>query len=377
MQLTGRLSESDLVSHLARCRAVVFPPFDEDYGFVTVEAFASSRPVITCQDSGGPAEIVEDGVSGLVVEPTPEALAKAFRRIIDDRDGGRTHGHGWRRVRGAPDLARDPLSLAASCKLKSHELSDSARGANRQEDDARDSRLRHGRGWRSRDGRPLGRERQLGPVTDSQRAPRARPIDFSLVAVNVDSGYEGYQHELVAAACQCARLGVPSGQHVDWRNDRYGARCGSDPVLALRTASPRGAVSRRVGAGRDEDRARSPRRRLRRNAASQHVFCRRAESHAGAARVGQPASRCDTAAGVRLGRRSARVCQGVRTAGDRLLLSGLRRPQPAAATDQTAAHGPRARASGYQAVAAEVALERPAASPARSAAELEPVRGRA
>jgi glycosyltransferase involved in cell wall biosynthesis len=86
VQLTGRLSESDLVMHLARCRAVVFPPFDEDYGFVTVEAFASSRPVITCHDSGGPAEIVADGVSGFVVEPTPQGLAQAFRRVIDDRD---------------------------------------------------------------------------------------------------------------------------------------------------------------------------------------------------------------------------------------------------------------------------------------------------
>src|SRR5918995_2463583 len=28
------------------------------------------------------------------------------------------------------------------------------------------------------------------------------PIDFSIVAVNVDSGYEGYQHKEVAAACQ-------------------------------------------------------------------------------------------------------------------------------------------------------------------------------
>ena len=28
------------------------------------------------------------------------------------------------------------------------------------------------------------------------------PIDFSIVAVNVDSGYEGYQHTQVAAACR-------------------------------------------------------------------------------------------------------------------------------------------------------------------------------
>jgi glycosyltransferase involved in cell wall biosynthesis len=46
---------SDMLEHLARCRAVCFPPFDEDYGFVTVEAFASRKAVITCVDSGGPA----------------------------------------------------------------------------------------------------------------------------------------------------------------------------------------------------------------------------------------------------------------------------------------------------------------------------------
>ena len=43
VSLPGRLDEAQLVDHLARCRAVVFPPFDEDYGFVTVEAFASAK----------------------------------------------------------------------------------------------------------------------------------------------------------------------------------------------------------------------------------------------------------------------------------------------------------------------------------------------
>ena len=40
---TGQLTETALVDHLARCRAVVFVPRDEDYGFVTVEAFASAK----------------------------------------------------------------------------------------------------------------------------------------------------------------------------------------------------------------------------------------------------------------------------------------------------------------------------------------------
>ena len=56
--LLGRIDDSQMLDHLARCRAVCFPPYDEDYGFVTVEAFASRKAVITCSDSGGPAELV-------------------------------------------------------------------------------------------------------------------------------------------------------------------------------------------------------------------------------------------------------------------------------------------------------------------------------
>jgi glycosyltransferase involved in cell wall biosynthesis len=81
---SGRLTDDQLVAELATCRAVCFPPFQEDYGFVTVEAFAARKAVITCKDSGGPAELVKDGVNGFVCEPTPEALGRAMRRLIDD-----------------------------------------------------------------------------------------------------------------------------------------------------------------------------------------------------------------------------------------------------------------------------------------------------
>jgi glycosyltransferase involved in cell wall biosynthesis len=65
---------------------VVFPPFNEDYGFVTVEAFMCGKPVITCVDSGGPSELVRDGVNGYVTEPAPEAIAQAMRALMDDRN---------------------------------------------------------------------------------------------------------------------------------------------------------------------------------------------------------------------------------------------------------------------------------------------------
>ena len=80
---TGRLDEATLVDHYARSRAVVFVPKQEDYGFVTVEAFASGRPVVTTTDSGGPAELVGDGVNGFVTPPDPRALAQAFTALMD------------------------------------------------------------------------------------------------------------------------------------------------------------------------------------------------------------------------------------------------------------------------------------------------------
>ena len=82
--LAGPIPQSELLHYLAHCRAVCFPPFLEDYGFVTVEAFASHKAVVTCADSGGPAELVEDGVNGFVCEPTPGALAVRLRQLMDD-----------------------------------------------------------------------------------------------------------------------------------------------------------------------------------------------------------------------------------------------------------------------------------------------------
>jgi glycosyltransferase involved in cell wall biosynthesis len=80
----GYLDERALVDYLARCRAVVFVPHDEDYGFVTAEAFESSKPVITCRDSGGPTELVTAD-TGLVVAPTPADVAAACAVLASDQ----------------------------------------------------------------------------------------------------------------------------------------------------------------------------------------------------------------------------------------------------------------------------------------------------
>jgi glycosyltransferase involved in cell wall biosynthesis len=85
VQFAGPVGTERLVDLLASCRAVCFPPYDEDYGFVTVEAFASGKAVVTCTDSGGPAELVHDGREGLVCPPTPEAIGQALGALMADR----------------------------------------------------------------------------------------------------------------------------------------------------------------------------------------------------------------------------------------------------------------------------------------------------
>jgi len=81
VELLGEISEAELVEHYARCRAVFFAPWNEDYGFVTLEAFASGKGVLTAEDSGGPAELVRHAQNGFVTKPEPEAIASCLDRL--------------------------------------------------------------------------------------------------------------------------------------------------------------------------------------------------------------------------------------------------------------------------------------------------------
>jgi glycosyltransferase involved in cell wall biosynthesis len=83
--LLGRVSDEEIITLYSGALAILFAPYQEDYGYVTLEAFLSSKPVITATDSGGPLEFITDGVSGLVREPTPEALGAAVRELAANR----------------------------------------------------------------------------------------------------------------------------------------------------------------------------------------------------------------------------------------------------------------------------------------------------
>lgn len=96
----GRVTDDELLDLYAGCLGVVYPPFEEDYGYVTVEAFLARKPVVSVTDAGGVLEFLEDGVNGFVATPEPRSLAEAIDRLWDARHRAAALGaNGYERVR--------------------------------------------------------------------------------------------------------------------------------------------------------------------------------------------------------------------------------------------------------------------------------------
>lgn len=84
VEFLGRVSDDELLKLYAECFSVYYAPYDEDYGFVTLEALSSNKPLVTSHDSGGVLEFAEHEVNSLITEPEPEAIAAAFNRLWED-----------------------------------------------------------------------------------------------------------------------------------------------------------------------------------------------------------------------------------------------------------------------------------------------------
>jgi len=82
VEMLGYISDERKAELMAKAVACLYIPYDEDsYGYVTLEAFHSHKPVITFTDSGGTGELVEHGINGLIVPPTPQDLADAMEQM--------------------------------------------------------------------------------------------------------------------------------------------------------------------------------------------------------------------------------------------------------------------------------------------------------
>ena len=94
----GRLEHGDLLAMMARADVFALPSAPEGFGLVHLEAMTQGTPVIGCLDQG-PADFIEDGVSGhLVPYGNVDALARALAATLDEPERRRAIGAAGREI---------------------------------------------------------------------------------------------------------------------------------------------------------------------------------------------------------------------------------------------------------------------------------------
>ena len=93
VEFLGFVPDEKLLDLYSNCSAVFFAPLDEDYGYITLEAFLSQKPVITSFDSGGPLEFVEDQLNGIVLDSLEEkGIGEKIDGLVSDKQRCRRYG---------------------------------------------------------------------------------------------------------------------------------------------------------------------------------------------------------------------------------------------------------------------------------------------
>ena len=95
----------DVPQIMAGADVILAPSIEEPFGRTVAEAMAVGTPVVAT-NVGGPAELIEDGVTGLLAPPgEPTAWSSAIRRIVEDPQWAREMG------RRAGETARERFAV--------------------------------------------------------------------------------------------------------------------------------------------------------------------------------------------------------------------------------------------------------------------------
>ncbi|MGL5258289.1 MAG: glycosyltransferase family 4 protein [Proteocatella sp.] len=85
VKFLGFLEDKQMLELYANAMGVFFAPFDEDYGYITLEAFLSKKPVITTIDAGGPLEFVKDNESGFICDVSEEKIGEKIQFLYNNK----------------------------------------------------------------------------------------------------------------------------------------------------------------------------------------------------------------------------------------------------------------------------------------------------
>ena len=87
MVFTGHLIQEELDCMYERCRFTILPSVREGFGLVAVESWLHGKPAIV-SDRSGIAELIRDGMNGLLFDPNDSAaLADQMRLLLGARSG--------------------------------------------------------------------------------------------------------------------------------------------------------------------------------------------------------------------------------------------------------------------------------------------------
>lgn len=116
VEFLGFVPDDDLLRLYANAFAVYYAPVDEDYGYITLEAFLSRKPVITCIDSGGVLEFAVDNENGYIVGADANEMGQAISKLYNNKQLCREFGErGYSIVR---DITWDNVIDKITCTLR-------------------------------------------------------------------------------------------------------------------------------------------------------------------------------------------------------------------------------------------------------------------
>ncbi len=76
INFVGSVEQKQLVPYYQKANLLLLPSAHESFGMVMVEAMACGTPVVALKGSGGPDEIIENGINGILT--TKESMQKEF-----------------------------------------------------------------------------------------------------------------------------------------------------------------------------------------------------------------------------------------------------------------------------------------------------------
>lgn len=92
IEFLGFISDEDVEKYYANAICVPYFPYDEDYGYITIEAMLHKKPVVTTRDSGGPNEFVKNGINGFITDFNEQQIADKIDWLCEHREEAKKMG---------------------------------------------------------------------------------------------------------------------------------------------------------------------------------------------------------------------------------------------------------------------------------------------